>query len=69
MSPDADFAAENHGSVWLLRPLSDAGREWCDEHLPEDSLMWGDAYAVDQHCITAIVMGMLDDSLLMLPNC
>jgi hypothetical protein len=36
--PEApDFRFENHGSLCLLRPLTDAGREWVYEHIGPDN--------------------------------
>jgi hypothetical protein len=32
-----DFLIENHGSVSLLRPLTDAARSWIDEHIGADN--------------------------------
>jgi hypothetical protein len=32
-----DFIVENHGSIILLRPITDAAREWVQEHIGEDN--------------------------------
>jgi len=32
-----DFLVENHGSIVLLRPVTDAGRNWVDEFIGEDN--------------------------------
>jgi len=31
------FELQNHGSLFLLRPLTPAAKEWMRDHLPEDS--------------------------------
>jgi predicted RNA-binding protein YlxR (DUF448 family) len=38
-----DLHYENHGSIITMTPLTDAGREWCREHLPEDALALGES--------------------------
>ncbi len=60
---EPDFICENHGSVFLLRPISPAGFEWIDSHLPDDRLTFGNAVAVDHRCIWAILVGIQDDGL------
>jgi len=32
-----EFLIENHGSVFLLRPLTEAARNWIDEHIGADN--------------------------------
>jgi hypothetical protein len=32
-----DFFVENHGSIFLLRPVTAAGFAWVSEHIPEDA--------------------------------
>jgi hypothetical protein len=34
---EADFKLENHGSLFLLRPLNSAAKQWLQEHLPVGS--------------------------------
>jgi hypothetical protein len=42
-----DFVVENHGTIFLLRPITDAAKDWIDQHLPEDSQRFGDAVVVE----------------------
>lgn len=58
-----DFRVENHGTIFLLRPETDAAKEWCAEHLPEDAQRFGTAYVVEHRFITPIVEGALADGL------
>lgn len=58
-----DFKVENHGSIFLLQPLSEAAQAWCAEHLPEDAQMMGSAYAVEHRYIADIVAGIQNDGL------
>jgi hypothetical protein len=34
--PIADILAEDHGSIWLLRGMTDAGYAWIEEHCSGD---------------------------------
>jgi len=58
----ADFEVRNEGSIYLLRPMTDAAKAWCDEHLPEDAPMFGNAYVVEHRFIRGVVEGILTDA-------
>lgn len=62
-----DLQVENHGSIFLLRPVSDTGREWINDHLltPEGEApqMFGDATVVEHRYIGEIVEGAIEDGL------
>ena len=62
----ADFLVTGEGpltTVYLLRPLTDAAREWVAEHLPEDAQRLGNAIAVEHRYIRDIVDGARNDGL------
>jgi hypothetical protein len=61
MENAVDFEVENHGTIFLFRPITKAAQVWCDEHLPEDAPMFGTAYAVEHRYIRPIVEGVLAD--------
>lgn len=58
-----DIHVENNGSLWLIRPLTDAGREWIDENVSDDSQWIGGALAVEPRYVQALVEGMQLDGL------
>lgn len=58
-----DIMVENHGSVFLLRPLSDEGRQWLNEHLPADRIMFGGSTMVETRFVADIVMAAIHDGL------
>jgi hypothetical protein len=58
-----DFRVENHGSIFLLQPLTPAANSWVDEHLPEDRLTFGGAVCVEHRYIRDIVTGIIGDGL------
>ena len=57
------FEVENHGSIWLFRPLTDPAMDWVNENLPEDAMWFGDAVAIEHRLIGAIVEGAANDGL------
>jgi hypothetical protein len=57
-SSPTDFQCENHGSIFLLRPISPAAFLWIHENLASDRQMFGTAVAVDHRCIWAILDGI-----------
>jgi hypothetical protein len=59
----SDFICENHGSIFLLRPVSPASFDWIESHLPSDRITLGNAVVVDHRCIWAILAGLQDDGL------
>jgi len=40
-SDGRDFRSENHGSLFLLLPLTPSAHSWIEEHLPEDAQWFG----------------------------
>jgi len=59
----ADLVVTGGGTVYLLDPVSDVGKDWCAEHLPEDATRWGTAYAVEHRYIGPIIEGAQNDGL------
>lgn len=62
-----DLLVDNHGSIFLLRPLSQAGADWVKDHLPDDVMRWGygpmAGVVVEHRYIGAIVDGAQADGL------
>ena len=61
--PVIDFEVQNHGSIFLLCPLTDSASAWVDEHLPEDVLRFGRGVCVETRYIADIVAGIQGDGL------
>lgn len=62
------FELENHGSVFLLRPLTSAAKEWMQEHFPMDNpetQFWGDAIVIEPRYVASIVDGIIGDGLVL----
>ncbi len=62
-SPTPDFLCENHGSIFLLRPLSQSAHSWIEEHLPPDAQWFGNGVVVEHRYIWAILEGIQNDGL------
>ena len=65
---ELDFELENHGSLFLLRPLKSAAKEWMQNHLPVDSpetQFWGEAIVIEPRYLESIVDGILADRLVL----
>ena len=60
---ETDFLVENHGSLFLFRPLTLAANFWIDQNLPEDRQTLGNAVAVEHRYIADIVRGAQADGL------
>ena len=58
-----DFEVQNHGSIFLLCPLTNSAIAWVEEHLPEDVLTFGRGICVEHRFISAIVRGIQDAGL------
>ncbi len=58
-----DLYIQNEGSIFLLRAVSDTGREWIGEHIPDDAQTYGGAIVVEHRYIGAIVQGAVNDGL------
>jgi hypothetical protein len=63
--PSPDFVVENHGSIFLLRPLTDAARNWLEEHIGQDNgyQPYFPTVVIDHSYISDIVVGIQNDGL------
>ncbi len=65
---ELDFELENHGSLFLLRPLNSAATQWVQDHLPvnePETQFWGDAIVIGPRYVTPIVDGIVGDGLVL----
>ena len=59
----ADLLVENHGSIFLLGPVTDLGRDWIAAHIPENAIWFGSAVVVEHRYIHDIVVGAVTNGL------
>ena len=65
---ELDSKLENHGSLFLLRPLNSAAKDWMAEHLPVDNpetQFWGDAIVIEPRYVAPIVDGIIGNGLVL----
>ncbi len=61
-SRQPDVTVRNEGSIVLLTPQTDAGKEWTDEHIPQ-AMGFGPALVVEWRYADDIIEGMQRDGL------
>ena len=50
------YTVTNHGSIAILTPISEDAIDWCEEHLPEDTMRWGpNGYVVEPRYLGPIL--------------
>jgi hypothetical protein len=60
-----DLRFENHGTLFLARPISERGQAWLDERCPQgdDHTYWGDALVVERRYAAELAQAASDDGL------
>jgi hypothetical protein len=65
LQPPPDILVENHGSIFLLRPVSFAAQSWLQENvIGEETQMFGNAVVCEPRYVTDIVFGARAEGLL-----
>jgi hypothetical protein len=64
-SPTIDFLCENHGNIFLLRPLTPSATSWIEEHLGQNKgyQPYFPTVVVEHRYIADIVDGIQNDGL------
>jgi hypothetical protein len=59
-----DLIFENHGSLFLIRPVSPAGQSWLDENVGDsETQTWGGAIVCEPRYVEAIAHGAIEAGL------
>ena len=59
-----DFIVENHGSIFLLSPQTDAARAWIDENITHEGFQpYWPVVVIEPHYIADIIAGIQNDGL------
>jgi hypothetical protein len=59
--PPSDFNIQYHGTVTLLKPLTDACAEWVEENVAAEDWQWlGGALAVEPRYLPPLVEGLIE---------
>lgn len=59
----ADAAVQNHGSIFLVEPLTPAAEEWLEDNVAGETQHWGSALVVEHRYINDLVAGMQQSGL------
>ena len=60
----SDVIVENHGSLFVIQPLTAAGREWIEENVQSEPYQWlGGGLCVEHRFAAGLVNGMIDAGL------
>jgi hypothetical protein len=60
----SDIAFENHGSIVLIRGLSEVGQAWLDENVGDDETQYfGNAIAAEPRYVEPIMEGAIEAGL------
>ena len=58
LQPSPDILVENHGSIFLLRPISSAGQAWLQENaIGQETQIFGNAVVCEPRCVVDIALG------------
>ncbi len=59
-----DIRIEHHGSIIVFQPLTDAARDWIDEHVQTEPYQWmGTGLCVETRYAGDLASGMQDAGL------
>jgi len=60
-----DFLVENHGSIFLLKPLTPSATSWIEEHIGQDNgyQPYFPTVVVEHRYIAAIVEGVIAEGM------
>lgn len=63
MKEAPDFSYRNEGSIVLLKPISEAAREWVADHLPDDAQWFGGSIVIEPRYFDPIAGGIESDGM------
>lgn len=59
-----DVLVENHGTIFMLRPQTEAAEQWIEDHVQTEGWQWlGKGLAVDHRYAENLVAGMIEAGL------
>jgi hypothetical protein len=65
---EPDFLVENHFTLFLLFPLSDAAKIWVDEHLPPDRATFGEGVVIEARYFWRILEALQAEGYTVVPR-
>lgn len=61
--PAYDFQFVDHGSIWLLQPLTSEAKEWIKDTSPPEAQFLGEAMVVEHCYVSCVVEAIFDAGL------
>jgi hypothetical protein len=58
-----DLEFQNHGSIFVVVPFTEAGKDWLDENVGGDAQVWGRGIVVEPRYVEDILVGAEDAGL------
>lgn len=58
-----DALVENHGSIFLVKPLTLRCENWLKDHVSNEAQYFGGKLVVEHRYILPLVQGMTDDGM------
>jgi hypothetical protein len=58
-----DFTFNDHGSIAILTPLTEAAKDWVAVHLPDNALTFGGGVVIEPRYVDHILEGIDEDGL------
>jgi hypothetical protein len=58
-----DFSVANHGSIFIISPLTDSAKDWIAENVSDESQWFGGGLVVEHRYVDTLVEGMENDGL------
>lgn len=65
MEGQVDVVVENHGTLFLFRPVSDQGKQWIEANVQDDAQYMGDALVVEHRYARDLAAGMQAEGLVL----
>jgi hypothetical protein len=64
-SPTPDFICENHGSIFLLKPLTPSAESWLEENIGQENAFqpYWPTCVIEHRYVSDIVAGIENDGL------
>lgn len=59
-----DIAVENHGSLLLVEPLTEAAADWIEQNVQDEAQFWGHKLVVEPRYLHDLLYGIRDAGLL-----
>lgn len=63
-----DVTVENHGSLVLVRPETDAATDWLNDNTDPEATWFAGALVVEPRYVEDLLLGMADEGLMVRAN-